>query len=83
MEKALKELKLELFRAKDAKIQTNLRYAIHFLQKAIAEQKASLKKEQRKLREEARERDAIMRDALREIQRKRARSLQPKASAAK
>lgn len=74
MEKALKELKLELFRAKDAKIQSNLRYAIHFLQKAIAEQKSGLKKEQRKLREETRERDAVMRDAFREIQRKRARS---------
>lgn len=72
MEKALKELKLELFRAKDPKIQKDLRFAIHFLQKAIAQQKSSLKKEQRKLQEEAREREAAMRDALREIQRKRA-----------
>ena len=77
MDRTLKELKLELLRAKDAKIRTNLRYAIHFLQKAIAE-KAGLKKEQKKLQEEARERDAMMRDALREIQRKRARSPQPK-----
>jgi hypothetical protein len=72
MEKALKELKLELFRAKDPKIQKDLRYAIHFLQKAITQQKSTMKKEQRKLQEEARERDALMKEQLREIQRKRA-----------
>ena len=76
MEKMLKELKLELFRAKDAKVQINLRNAIYFLQKAIVEQKAGMKKEQKKLQEEARERDAAMRDALREIQRRRARTPQ-------
>lgn len=74
MEKALKELKLELFRAKDAKIQTYLRNAIYFLQKAIAEQKTGMKKEQKKLREEAREREVAMQEALREIQRRRART---------
>jgi hypothetical protein len=79
MEETLKALKLELLRAKDPKIQKDLRYAIHFLMKAIAQHKVNLKKEQKNLQKEAREVEAAKAELLREI-RVRRKTLQRKLS---
>lgn len=69
--KLIKLIQLQMTKTKDSQIQRDLRFAAHFLNKAVAKQKSNLKKEQKKLQKEAREIEAEQAEILREIALKR------------
>jgi hypothetical protein len=73
MDNVLKVLRDELIKANDDTVKRDLRYAIHFVMKAIVQQKSQIKKIAKKIKQEAKERAEAMRLALEEIEKKRHR----------
>ena len=73
MEALLKSLRLELNKATDDIVKRNLRNSIYFVMKAIEQVKLVAKKAERKLKQAEKEADAVKKEALKEIEKKRHR----------
>ena len=73
MDKTLVALKAELRKVTDAVTKRWLYNAIHCVLKAIEQQKLIVKKEERKLKQDAKDQAEAMKDALKEIEKKRHR----------
>lgn len=73
LDSALKELKLEHFKAVDPLIKRDLFNAIHFTRRVINAKKTAEKRDERKRQQEAREQKAAVREALLKIAQKRAK----------
>lgn len=71
LEKIIRDLKIQLHNTTDDKVKRDVYNAIVLLQRANTQEKLMIKKSEKKLVKEQKERDDVMKAALKELEKKR------------